>query len=203
MSGHAFTIGGLSDGNYGGGNLWLQDNAGNPVALSVGANNQSTTYSGQVGGPWGSSFTKIGSGILTLNGSINVGTVIISGGTLDMGSNPWGLQQSIVSMNGGVLGFGTLGGQSAYLGGLTGTGNLTLSDDNAQPVTLTVGCNSAITTYSGAISGSGSLVVCGGNLTLTSENAVSCPTAVSGGVLEPGQPRRAPEQHLLRRQRHS
>ncbi len=188
VSGHAFTIGGLSDGNYGGGNLWLQDNAGNPVALSVGANNQSTTYSGQVGGPWGSSFTKIGSGILTLNGSINVGTVIISGGTLDMGSNPWGLQQSIVSMNGGVLGFGTLGGQSAYLGGLTGTGNLTLSDDNAQPVTLTVGCNSAITTYSGAISGSGSLVVCGGNLTLTSENAVSCPTAVSGGVLNLANP---------------
>ena len=55
VSSHAFTIGGLSDGDYGGGNLWLQDNAGNPVALSVGNNNQSTTFSGQINGPQGSS----------------------------------------------------------------------------------------------------------------------------------------------------
>ena len=73
MSGHAFTFGGLSDGNYGGGNLYLQDNAGNPVALSVGNNNQSTTFSGQIDGPRGSSFEKIGSGVLTLGGQISVG----------------------------------------------------------------------------------------------------------------------------------
>ena len=188
VSGHAFTFGGLSDGAYGGDNLNLQDNAGNPVALSVGNNNQSTTFSGQVNGPWGSTFEKIGSGVLTLGGQISVGTVIITGGTLDIGNNPWGLQQSTVNMNGGVLGFGTLGGQSAYLGGLTGAGSLTLADDNSQPVTLAVGCNGQSTSYSGAISGSGSLVVCGGNLTLTSANAVSSPTAVNGGVLNLANP---------------
>ena len=54
-----------------------------------------------------------------------------------------------MNISGGVLGFGTLGGQSVYLGGLTGTGNLTLADDNSQSVTLTVGGNGQATTYSG------------------------------------------------------
>ena len=102
----------------------------------MGNNNQSTTYSGYIGGPQGSSLEKIGSGTLTLNGQINVDTVIISGGTLEMGNNPRVLQESTVNMNGGVLGFGTLGGRPVYLGGLTGTGDLTLADDNAQPVML-------------------------------------------------------------------
>ena len=74
-----------------------------------------------------------------------------------MGNNPWGLQQSTVNMNGGVLGFGTLAGQPVYLGGLRAREALTLADDNSQPVTLAVGCNGQSTTYSGSLSGSGSL----------------------------------------------
>ena len=101
MSGHAFTIGGLSDGNYGSGNVNLQDNAGNAITLSVGDNNQSTTYSGYVGGPLGSSLEKIGSGTLTLGGPINAGTVIVSSGTLALAAP--GILQTGAIVNGGIL----------------------------------------------------------------------------------------------------
>ena len=61
---HAFTIGGLS----GSGNLALQDNAGTPnaVALTVGGNNGSTTYSGALSAA--GSLIKTGTGVLTLSG---------------------------------------------------------------------------------------------------------------------------------------
>ena len=62
VSGHAFTIGGLS----GWGNLILQDGpsgTGTPISLSVGNNNVDTFYSGNLSGS--GSLTKIGSGAAT------------------------------------------------------------------------------------------------------------------------------------------
>ena len=142
----------------------------------MGNNNQSTTYSGQIYSLPGSSFEKIGSGTLTLDGQINVPMVIVSGGTLEVG-NPVALEPSTVKMNGGVLAFGTPPpNQAVYLGGLTGTGALTLADNNSQPVMLWVGCNNQSTTYSGTFSGSGSLTVGGGNVTLSGA------TTFSGGT---------------------
>lgn len=60
VPGHAFTLGGLA-GNQ---DLTLADNAGNPLALTVGKNNASTTFNGLLSGP--GSLTKQGSGTLTL-----------------------------------------------------------------------------------------------------------------------------------------
>ena len=107
--------------------------------------------------------TKVGSGTLTLNGGIvpAVGTVI-SGGTLALG-NPNALVGNTVNMNGGALGFGTMPGPiPVTLGGLTGVGPLTLTNDSSQPVMLSVGSNNQSTTYSGILGGSGSLTKIGG-----------------------------------------
>ena len=74
---HAFTLGGLSGSKA----ITLKDTANNPVALSVGNNGQSTTYSGAIDG--GGSLTKIGSGALTLTGALSyTGNTTVSGGVL-------------------------------------------------------------------------------------------------------------------------
>lgn len=183
VSGHAFAFGGLS----GSGSLALFDIANNPVALTVGNNNQSTTYSGNIyTGPAGSSFTKVGSGILTFGGTLNGAGMVISGGTLALG-NYGALGNSTVTMNGGVLGFGTLPQPNFIvpLGGLSGAGALTLTDDSSQPVVLYVGGNNQSTTYSGVLGGSGSLTKVGsGTLTLSGANTFTGATTLIGGTLK-------------------
>lgn len=97
----AFTFGGLS----GSANLALQNNAGTPaaIALTVGANNASTSYTGALTAA--GSLTKTGTGTLTLGGAnsysggtnINSGTIALAtGGTL-------GSTSGAVSVNGGIL----------------------------------------------------------------------------------------------------
>jgi len=87
VSGHAFNVGGLA-GNSG---LALQDNgvSSNAIALTVGGNNASSSYSGVISAA--GSLTKVGSGTLTLaaantftgNITINAGIVeAAAGGSL-------------------------------------------------------------------------------------------------------------------------
>ena len=83
----AFSFGGLSDviGSPAGGTISLQNNAAAPVAitLTVGGNNQSTTYGGYLTGS--GAITKTGTGTLTLTGPNNyTGMTILSGGTLEL-----------------------------------------------------------------------------------------------------------------------
>ena len=149
----AATFGGLA----GGGNLVLTNTAGAAVALSVGANNFSTTYSGALSdNVAGASLNKVGGGALVLTGSNTyTGPTTITAGTLQIG-------------NGGSA--GSIGGTSD----VTNNGTLVFNHSN----TVTV---------SQAISGNGALVQLGpGALVITTSNTYSGTTTISGGTLQIG-----------------
>lgn len=124
-------------------------------------------------------------GTLTLGGAnLFTGATIIDNGILNLG-NSLALQTSTLDYNnhGGSLSFGTL--TAATLGGLSGAQDLVLDNTTPAAVTLTVGNNNASTTYSGALSGNGSLTKTGtGTLILTGNHTYTNTTLVSSGVLQ-------------------
>ena len=82
VSSRAFTIGALGGST----NLALQDNASPPdaISLTLGGNNASSNYSGDLGGS--GSLIKAGTGTLVLSGTNTYnGATTISGGTLQLG----------------------------------------------------------------------------------------------------------------------
>ena len=101
----AYNIGALS----GAANQALTDTASTAVAISVGANNVSTTYSGILSGA--GSLTKDGTGTLTLSGANTyTGGTTVSAGKLIVNGN---ISTTLVN------GTGTLGGSSGTVGALT------------------------------------------------------------------------------------
>ena len=181
VSTHAFTFGGLSGGT----NVNLVDTAFNPIALSVGNNNQSTTYSGSVGGS--GSFTKIGSGTLMLAGANTYsGTTMVSAGTLDLANSLALGNSTFVADGGGTLTFdASVSTHGFTFGGLSGGTNINLWDANFNPITLSLGNNNQSTTYSGSVGGSGSFTKIGsGTLTLAGANTYTGTTTVSAGTLD-------------------
>lgn len=78
-----------------------------PIALTVGNNNSSTTFSGNILGS--GSLTKIGSGILTLSGANNyTGNTAVSSGTLSL-TAAWVNSTNIMVSHGALLDVSTLG----------------------------------------------------------------------------------------------
>jgi autotransporter-associated beta strand protein len=148
----------------------------------------SQTYAGIIGGT--GNLTKAGTGTLTLQvPSTFSGTTTISGGTLDLSSGVV-LQQSTVlapTASGASIVFDQSVSSGGFtFGGLTGSGNLSLQNNAASPaaVALTVGGNNGSTTYSGALSGSGSLTKAGGGtLVLSGSNTYTGGTTVGAGTL--------------------
>lgn len=136
----------------------------------------------------GSCIVRLGSGAGSVTfGSANTysGSTTISGGTLTL-ADPLAVQNSTISLgvtNG--LAFAT-GIDSPTIGGLAGGSNLALRDNASNAVTLSVGNNGAITTYSGVMSGIGGLNVIGGRLALSGSDTYTGPTTVSGGTLQIG-----------------
>ena len=166
-------------------NLATTDSPPLPVVLTVGGNNANTTYSGTLSGSGG--LTKAGTGTMTLAAANTYnGDTTISGGTLQL-NNALAVQYSTVNVNlDNGLAFGP-GVTAPVLGGLAGTGMVILAtaDSPPLPVVLTAGGNSADTTYSGTLSGSGGLTKAGtGTLILAAANAYSGDTTVSGGMLQ-------------------
>ncbi len=120
---------------------------------------------------------------LVLNGANTFsGSTLIIGGTLTLG-NSLALQASTLDSSGsGSFSFGSL--TAAKLGGLTGPGAISLANSSAIAVALSIGNNNANTTYSGVLSGIGSLAKIGnGTLVLTGSDTYSGPTAVNQGRL--------------------
>jgi autotransporter-associated beta strand protein len=144
------TLGGLSGDRA----LPLTNSIGAPLSLSVGSNNSTTTYSGSPIGT-GTTFTKTGTGNLTLTGNHSYsGNTLVNGGVLSIGSGATFGTASANTASGGtariVVSGGTLnasgastisnatagllvgGGTANFTGGLanetgSSTGNITIS----------------------------------------------------------------------------
>ncbi len=178
-----FTIGGLS----GSSSFSLFDTAGVPVTLQIGDNNASTLYSGGMGdaATFKGSVVKVGNGTFTLAGPCEYnGPTTINAGVLQLG-HPVALRYSTVVVNAdGGLAFSASIGEF-NVAGLAGSKGFSLTDTSGGPVTLVVGQLSSLsTTYSGSMTGSGSLVKEGaGALSLTGTNTFSGETDVFAGTL--------------------
>jgi autotransporter-associated beta strand protein len=175
---HAFSIGALS----GNGNISLTDNGNNPVALTVGANTANMVFNGTLSGL--GSLTKVGNGSLAINSANTFsGSTLVAGGTIVIG-NSYALQNSTFdTSSAGVLSFGSQ--TFVELGGLVNGGGLLLANTNGQSVALYVGNNNSNTSYSGNISGGGSLTKVGsGTLYLSGTNTYADVTTINSGNLQ-------------------
>ena len=135
----AFTLGGLS----GSSNIALMNNAAIPaaIALTVGKNNSSNSYSGALSGD--GSLTKNGSGILTLSGANTfTGATLISAGTL-------ALDASGTINNTNEVSLGTVGTFDVSAKGLGGYSVATLKGSGNVTGALTVSTTLAIGNSSG------------------------------------------------------
>jgi autotransporter-associated beta strand protein len=171
-----FTFAGTQDLNLGSGPVTL----GGDKTVTVG--DRTLTVGGVIGGAY--SLIKAGSGTLALGGANTyTGTTLLNAGTLFL-QNQYALQNSTFSGVAGMLVFdAAVSGHAFTFGGLSGSFNLDLRDTSANAVALTVG-NSNSNTYSGVISGSGSLTKIGaGMLTLSDANTFSGKTTVNAGTL--------------------
>jgi len=156
------------------------------------------------------SATSLGASLVNLGAThltgVNTftGNTRITSGTLAIGANSGGtnslaLQNSTVDMNGadsGSLVFGTFQAStgslfpvasnitSATFGGLMGSRNLALVNTGGTAVSLSIGNNNSSTSYSGALSGAGSVTKVGtGTLSFSGANTYSGTTVVSAGTL--------------------
>ena len=127
---------------------------------------------------------KQGAGNATLSvANSYTGGTKISGGSIILG-NAGALGTGTLDYNsyGGSLSFGTQ--TTVSLGGLKGNQDLVLSNTTPAAVALTLGSNHESTTYSGNLSGLGSLTKTGGGtLTLSGNNTFQGQTQANAGTL--------------------
>ncbi|AXK38762.1 hypothetical protein DWG20_04570 [Crenobacter cavernae] len=168
LDGHDQTIGSLA----GAGDVALGS-----AKLTTGADNGSTTFSGDIAGTGG--LSKTGSGTLTLSGDNGYsGATHVDGGTLKAGKAGALPQDSAVTVaSGATL---DLDGFDQSIGSLAGAGNVALGSAN-----LNTGGDNGSSTFSGDIGGTGGLSKTGsGTLTLSGVNNYSGGTAINGGVVQ-------------------
>lgn len=194
------------------GDVALLSSVSSPNVTATNAN--TTVYSGVIAGTGnltaigtaaslGSTFTAMGTtqltGVNTFSGITRIGSGTLAIGANGGGTNSLALQNSTVDLNAadsGSLVFGTTQASasslfpvastitSATFGGLQGSRNLELANYAGGAVALSVGNNNANTTYSGVLSGLGSLTKIGnGTLKLFGSNSYAAGTIVSAGTL--------------------
>lgn len=134
-----------------------------------------------------SNLVKTGPGNWTLTSANSFsGTTTLNGGTLTLGHSG-ALEKSTLNLTttGATLSFGTL--TSATIGGLQGSQTLSLTNSVSAPVALVIGGNNGNATFSGALTGSGSLQKTGsGTLVLSGTDSYAGATLVSAGTLTAG-----------------
>ncbi len=140
-------------------------------------NGNNAVLSGAISGP--GSFTKIGSGTLTLSGSSTyTGGTFVNAGTLQAGAVNAFAPSSAFSVT--ATAFLDLNNFNQTIGSLAGAGTVTLG-----AATLTTGNDGTSTTFSGAISGTGGLTkIGGGTFALTGTSSYGGATNINAGTLE-------------------
>ncbi|KUL97522.1 hypothetical protein DK26_00810 [Bosea sp. WAO] len=147
--------------------------------LTTGSDGSSTTFAGAITGTGG--LTKAGAGTFTLSGTNGYsGATTVAGGTLRAGAaGALSAASAFTVASGAVL---DLAGLNQSIGSLAGAGAVTLGAG-----TLTTGSDGSSTSFSGAISGTGSLTKAGaGTFTLGGANTYTGATTVAGGTLQAG-----------------
>ncbi len=187
ITGNAITLGGLNpeidqngSGKFNLANDWvLATNV-----LLTGTGNGQVTFSGNLSGIGG--LTKTGVYVTVVSGSNTYsGVTVVRDGKLVIAST-YGLSGSTLSnlVNNGVV---ISNVTSVAIGGLAGNVNLGLTNTAGAGVATDVGGNNQSTTYSGVLSGSGSLSKSGsGTLTVTAVNTYTGGTTINNGMLVAG-----------------
>lgn len=160
--------------------------SGNFTTVITGLSNATTTL--LVGQPITGAGIPAGSFIASIDSNSQVTirstTAATAGATsATFGVVPGALTNSTLDYQGGALTFGVTTA-STTLGGIKGSRSLNLTNANGGAVALTVGGNNQSTVYTGAISGSGSLIKTGtGTLEVTGDSVHTGGVTVSNGVL--------------------
>jgi fibronectin-binding autotransporter adhesin len=184
VNGRSPTINGLTGSGY------ILNNGATGQAISVGNNDQTSTFAGIVRDGTGTlALTKVGTGILTLsNANTYTGATTVTLGTIKIANAnalPSGIGKGNVSLTGSL----DLNGYSITLNGLSGAGGI--SSTTTGTLTLSVGANDQVGNYSGIISNgtatSIALTKIGTNiLTLSGANTYTGDTTISAGTLKLG-----------------
>ena len=173
-----------------------------PLALEqAGISGEIDRYGNAQGNAYNSSVVTFSNNANTYSGTITVVPYNAGAGSYLAVNGSLTLQYATVNLSGNNAGtsqryagtpliFNT-GLGSATLGGLTGSGNVILKGFNeftyaqqSDAIALSVGNNNTSTTYSGVISGTGSLTKVGtGTLTLSTAETYTGNTAINGGKL--------------------
>ncbi len=124
--------------------------------------------------------TVVSSGTLVLSG-VSASPMILSGGTLKLGADGALSAGSAVSMSNGTSSISTfdLDGHAVTIGSLAGTGSVTLGSGS-----LVTGGDNTSTTFSGTISGTGSLTKTGSGLFVMGSASYTGATTISAGTLQ-------------------
>jgi autotransporter-associated beta strand protein len=165
-------IGPVSGGGFNTGLIDAASGQTLTVAGIIASSGTSSTNSLVVNSNPGSTGTVVLGAPNTFNGTNSIAAGV------EQLANPLALQNSQLYYNnqGGVLDFGAQ--TAATFGGLAGTKNLTLTNDSAAPVALTIANNSGPATYSGILGDAGT----GGSLTINGSGVQQIGAGGSGGA---------------------
>ncbi|WP_026606988.1 autotransporter domain-containing protein [Methylocapsa acidiphila] len=158
------TIGSLA----GGGNVALGS-----AVLTVGGDNSSTTFSGNISSPVLGELSKIGTGVLTLTGaSVYRGATTVYGGVLDVEGS---LTSTVTVENGAsLMGSGTIGGLNVVAGGTVAPGNASIGTLNAAGVAFLSGSTYQVEANAAGqadkIAATGAATLTGGAVQVLAEN---------------------------------